>query len=138
VASALMGSPAQRRTKHPESGKRTRFALISCAMADLGATLLPRLAAVVGEANVLTAPADTEPYLVDWRGRYRGAARAVVRPASTEEIAAVVRICGEEGAAIVPQGGNTSMCGGATPRSADEVVVSLARMNRVRAVDADN
>ena len=107
-------------------------------MGDPGATLLSRLTAAVGESNVLTALADVEPYLVDWRGRYRGAARAIVRPSSTEEVAAVVRICGEEGAAIVPQGGNTSMCGGATPRSADEVVVSLTRMNRVRAIDVDN
>jgi FAD/FMN-containing dehydrogenase len=108
-------------------------------MADLGATLLPRLAAVVGEANVLTAPADTEPYLVDWRGRYRGAARAVVRPASTAEVSAVVQICADDGVAIVPQGGNTGMSGGATPRPAgDEIVVALARMNRVRALDAPN
>ena len=49
-------------------------------MGDPGATLLSRLTAAVGESNVLTAPADTEPYLVDWRGRYRGAARAIVRP----------------------------------------------------------
>jgi FAD/FMN-containing dehydrogenase len=108
-------------------------------MADLGATLLPRLAAVVGEANVLTSPADTEPYLVDWRGRYRGAARAVVRPASTAEVSAVVRTCADAGVAIVPQGGNTGLCGGATPRPAgDEIVVTLTRMNRVRALDAAN
>src|SRR6266550_1242427 len=115
------------------------FAIISCAMGDTGATLLPRLAAAVGESNVLTAPADTEPYLVDWRGRYRGAARAVVRPASTTEVSAVVRICGDEHVAIVPQGGNTGLCGGATPREADDaIVVSMTRMNRVRALDADN
>ena len=108
-------------------------------MGDPGATLHARLTAAVGESNVLTAPTDIEPYLVDWRGRYRGAARAVVRPASTEEVAAVVRICADEGVPIVPQGGNTSMCGGATPQSAgSEIVVSLARMNRVRAIDADN
>jgi FAD/FMN-containing dehydrogenase len=108
-------------------------------MRDTGATLLSRLTAAVGNANVLTAPTDTEPYLVDWRGRYRGAAQAIVRPASTEEVAAVVRICADEGAAIVPQGGNTSMCGAATPDpSGKEVVVSLARMNRIRALDRDN
>src|SRR5437764_9946720 len=134
VVSALIGSPA----RALRSGGGASFAIISCAMGDPGATLLSRLTAAVGESSVLTAPADTEPYLVDWRGRYRGAARAIVRPGSTEEVAAVVRICGEEGAAIVPQGGNTSMCGGATPRSVDEVVVSLARMNRIRAIDADN
>ena len=108
-------------------------------MRDTGATLLSRLTAAVGNSNVLTAPTDTEPYLVDWRGRYRGAAQAIVRPASTEEVAAVVRICGDEGAAIVPQGGNTSMCGAATPDpSGKEVVVSLARMNHIRALDRDN
>src|SRR5213595_3571038 len=108
-------------------------------MGDPGATLHARLTAAVGEANVLTAPADIEPYLVDWRGRYRGAARAVVRPASTMEVATVVRACGDERVAIVPQGGNTGLCGGATPRGyGGEVVVSMTRMNRIRALDADN
>src|SRR5437660_7274739 len=115
------------------------FAIISCAMGDPGATLLPRLAAAVGQSNVLTATTDTEPYLVDWRDRYRGVARAVVRPASTMEVSAVVRICGDEGVAIVPQGGNTGLCGGATPRETDDdIVVSMTRMNRVRGIDADN
>jgi len=108
-------------------------------MADGGATLLARLATIVGGANLLAATADVAPYVTDWRGRYRGAALAVVRPSSTAEVAAVVRACAEAGAPVVPQGGNTGLCGGATPRErGDEVVVSLARMNRVRSVDADN
>ncbi|MEO5763761.1 MAG: FAD-binding oxidoreductase [Casimicrobiaceae bacterium] len=108
-------------------------------MADSGATLLARLAAVVGASNVLTAPADTEAYLVDWRGRFHGAARAVVRPASVDEVAAVVRICAEAAVGIVPQGGNTGMCGGATPHAqGDEIVLVLSRLNRVRALDAAN
>ncbi|MET0204739.1 MAG: FAD-binding oxidoreductase [Casimicrobiaceae bacterium] len=108
-------------------------------MADSGATFHTRLAAVVGPTHVLTGPADTEPYLVDWRGRYRGAARAVVRPRTTEEVAAVVRVCAEAGVPIVPQGGNTGMCGGATPHAqGDEVVLALSRLNRVRTVDAAN
>ena len=108
-------------------------------MPDSGATLLARLASVVGSGHVLTAAADAAPYLVDWRGRYRGAARAVVRPASTAEVAAVVAACAEARAPVVPQGGNTGLCGGATPHpTGDEVVLSLARMNRIRAVDADN
>jgi len=102
-------------------------------------TLLDALRAAVGPAKVLTAPADTAPYLTDWRKRYTGRAQAVVRPASTAEVAAVVRACAEAGAPIVPQGGNTGLVGGGTPdASGQAVVVSLARMNRVRAVDADN
>jgi FAD/FMN-containing dehydrogenase len=108
-------------------------------MADPGATLPERLAGIVGGPHVLTAPADIEPYLADWRGRYRGAARAVVLPASTEEVAAVVRLCVAEGAPMVPQGGNTSLCGGATPDTRGrEIVVGLRRMSRVRAIDTAN
>jgi FAD/FMN-containing dehydrogenase len=108
-------------------------------MAEPDATLLARVASAVGPAHVLTAPADIEPYIVDWRGRYRGAALAVVRPASTEQVAAVVRLCAENGVPIVPQGGNTGMCGAATPGIAgDAVVLSLSRMNRVRGVDVAN
>jgi FAD/FMN-containing dehydrogenase len=99
--------------------------------------VLARLRAAIGDAQVLVEPADTAPYLGDWRGRYRGEAPCVVRPGSTDDVAAVVRICAEAGLAIVPQGGNTGLCGGATPIGG-EVVVSLVRLNRVRHVDADN
>ena len=108
-------------------------------MAEPGATLLARVAAIVGHAHVLSAPADVEPYLVDWRGRFRGAALAVVRPGTTAEVAGVVRACAKAGIAIVPQGGNTGMCGGATPRTATgEIVLSLGRMQRIRSVDIAN
>jgi FAD/FMN-containing dehydrogenase len=108
-------------------------------MADIRATLRARLDAAVGSAQVLSAPDDIAPYLTDWRGRYHGRAQAVVRPGSTSEVAAVVRACADARVPIVAQGGNTGQCGGATPdASGDAVVVSLARMNRVRAVDADN
>jgi FAD/FMN-containing dehydrogenase len=108
-------------------------------MMDNRATLEARLAAVVGAAHVLTAAADVAPYLTDWRGRFRGRARAVVRPQSTAEVAAVVAACAESGTPIVPQGGNTGQCGGATPdEGGTAVVVSLTRMNRVRGVDRDN
>ncbi len=107
-------------------------------MADPGATLRS-LAAAVGAPHVLTAAADVEPYLVDWRGRYRGAALAVVRPADTGQVAEVVRLCAAAGTPIVAQGGNTGMCGGATPDAGGkEVVLSLARLDRVRALDAAN
>ncbi|MCE7878640.1 MAG: FAD-binding oxidoreductase, partial [Betaproteobacteria bacterium PRO3] len=72
-------------------------------MADGGATLLSRLATIVGGANLLAATADVAPYVTDWRGRYRGAALAVVRPSSTAEVASVVRACAEAGAPVVPQ-----------------------------------
>ena len=108
-------------------------------MAESASPLLPALKAIVGDTHVLTATADVAPYLTDWRGRYHGQARAVVRPGSTAEVAAVVRTCAEAGVAVVPQGGNTGLCGGATPHAEGrEVVVSLARLNRVRAIDVDN
>ncbi|MBK5915411.1 FAD-binding oxidoreductase [Rhodocyclus purpureus] len=101
--------------------------------------LLARLAAIVGPAQVLTGAGDMAPALSDWRGRYRGAARCVVRPGTAAEVAAVVRACSEAGVPIVPQGGNTGLCGGATPgASGDAVVLSLARLNRIRAVDPAN
>jgi len=108
-------------------------------MADSAAPLLATLRAIVGDANVLTAAADVDPYVTDWRGRYHGRARAVVRPGSTAEVSAVVRSCGEHRVPIVPQGGNTGLCGGATPHdTGEEIVVSLARLARVRAIDAAN
>ena len=108
-------------------------------MAESGGPLLPALKAIVGEANTLTAEVDVAPYCVDWRERYRGRARAVVRPGSTAEVASVVRCCSEHGVPIVPQAGNTSLCGGATPHAdGGEVLISLARLNRVRGVDVDN
>jgi FAD/FMN-containing dehydrogenase len=108
-------------------------------MAELGATLHARLAAIVGDAHVLTAPADIAPFLVDWRDRYHGAAQAIAQPASTQEVAATVAACAAAGVPVVPQGGNTGMCGGATPDvSGNAVVVSLVRMNRVRAIDHKN
>ena len=108
-------------------------------MAESAAPLLSTLRAIVGETNVLTSDADVAPYVTDWRDRYHGRARAVVRPGTTAEVAAVVRCCAEHGVPIVPQGGNTGLCGGATPHeSGAEIVVSLARLARVRAIDAFN
>ena len=106
---------------------------------DIRATLRARLDAAVGAAQVLTTPADVAPFLTDWRGRFHGNALAAVRPGSTDEVAAVVRLCAELNVAIVPQGGNTGQCGGATPNDTDNaIVLLLSRMNRVRAIDPDN
>ena len=102
-------------------------------------SLLARFAEIVGAAHVLADGHDTEPFVTDWRKRYFGTALAVVRPAATAEVAAVVKACAETRTAIVPQGGNTGLCGGATPdASGTQIVLSLARMNRVRALDAIN
>jgi FAD/FMN-containing dehydrogenase len=101
------------------------------------ARLIVDLRAIVGERGLLTDPADTAPYAEDWRKLYRGRAPAVVRPADTQQVAAVVRACVAAGVGMVPQGGNTSMVGGAVPaEDGSEVVVSLGRLNRVRDVDA--
>ena len=98
--------------------------------------LLDRLHALLGPAGLHSAPEDLAPHLTDWRGLYRGRAPFLLRPASAAELADAVRLCAEAGAALVPQGGNTSMVGGATPdESGLQIPVSLARLNRVRDVD---
>jgi FAD/FMN-containing dehydrogenase len=102
-------------------------------------TLQKRLADIVGAAHVLTAAAETQPYLTDWRKQYSGPADCVVRPGSTEEVAAVVALCAGEGVAVVPQGGNTGLVGGSVPTGARrEVVLALGRMNRIRSLDRLN
>lgn len=94
------------------------------------------LITIVGPANVLTETTDLAPYLVEERGLFRGAALAVVRPGSTEEVAAVVKACAEAGVPVVPQGGNTGLCGGGVPHEdGHSVVVSTERLTRIRAVD---
>ena len=99
--------------------------------------LLKQLADIVGPDALLLDPADTAAYALEHRGNYPGKARAVVRPASTEEVAAVVRACAKAGARLIPQGGNTGLVGGSTPNaSGQEIVLSLRRMNRIRRVDA--
>jgi FAD/FMN-containing dehydrogenase len=103
-------------------------------------TLVSQLQSLLGPDAVLTAPADTAAYVEDWRGRYRGAACCVVLPSTTEQVSAVVRAARAQGVPVVPQGGNTSLCEGAVPRAegVPAVVVSLARMRRVRSVDVVN
>jgi len=108
-------------------------------MAEAAVPLLSSLKTIVGEANVLTEDADIAPFVTDWRDAFHGRARAVVRPGTTAEVASVVRCCAEHRAPLVPQGGNTSLCGGATPHAdGREIVLSLGRLTRVRAVDTAN
>jgi FAD/FMN-containing dehydrogenase len=102
-------------------------------------TLQERLADIVGGAHVLTAPEDTKPYFTDWRRQYSAAAECVVRPAATAEVARVVALCARENVAVVPQGGNTGLVGGSVPTGTRrEIVLALARMNRIRSLDPLN
>lgn len=93
----------------------------------------------LGPRAVVTDPSDIAPWLTDWRGRYHGKARAILSPASTEEVAAIVAIAARRKVPLVPQGGNTSMVGGATPPpDGSALILSLRRMNRVRSISAEH
>ena len=101
--------------------------------------VIGNIAGVVGAAGILTDPEAMAPFSTDWRKRYTGRPLAVVCPASAAETAAVVRVCAAERVGIVPQGGNTGLVGGATPdASGTQIVLSMMRMDRVRAVDVVN
>lgn len=98
--------------------------------------LLKALRTELGERGLLTEPSDVARYCVDWRGLYQGRTPAVMRPANTAEVAAAIHLCGEHGMAVVPQGGNTSMVGGAVPaEDGCQIVLSLERMRKVRDID---
>ncbi|MGF6774080.1 FAD/FMN-containing dehydrogenase [Paraburkholderia sp. GAS199] len=100
--------------------------------------LIEALRDIVGPAGLIDL-ADAEPLLTDWRGRYHGKARAIVRPASTAQVAGVLALCAEHDIPVVPQGGNTGLVGGATPsEDGTAVVLCLTRMNGVRKVDTGN
>jgi FAD/FMN-containing dehydrogenase len=102
---------------------------------DLRATL----AGLVGAEAVLTAPEDIAPYLIDHRRLYRGAAAAVVLPRDTAQVSRLLAWCQAERVPVVPQGGNTGYCGGATPdASGRALVLAMGRMRRIRQVDAPN
>jgi FAD/FMN-containing dehydrogenase len=106
---------------------------------NIAAGTLDRLRAIVGPHGYLDRPTDVEPFLVDHRKLYRGATALVLRPDSTDQVAAIMKLCNEARIGVVPVGGNTSYCGGATP-SADgsQIVLSLARMRRIRTLDPAN
>ena len=96
--------------------------------------LLDRLSAIVGQEHVLTDDALTLGYRTDWTGRWEGRTFAVVRPASTAEVADVVRACATAEISLVPQGGNTGLVGASVPANG-EVVLSLRRLNTIESVD---
>jgi FAD/FMN-containing dehydrogenase len=99
--------------------------------------LLAALRTAVGDRHCLTDPDLRASYEIDWTRRFSGSALAVVRPGSTQEVAAVMRACSAAGVCVVPQGGNTGLVGGSVPRGG-EVVLSLARLDAIEALDADS
>ncbi len=100
---------------------------------------LAQAARLLGDGAVKTAPSDLEPYCVDWRRRFFGKAAAILFPGSAELLAQTVQLANHYQIALVPQGGNTGLSGGATPdASGEQVIVSLLRLNRVREQDAVN
>jgi FAD/FMN-containing dehydrogenase len=99
--------------------------------------ILSRLADIVGERGVLSAAHDKDPYLREWRDLYRGETPLVLRPATVEQVSAILALANEERLAIVPQGGNTGLVGGQIPSArGDEILLSLDRMKAIRNVDA--
>jgi FAD/FMN-containing dehydrogenase len=97
------------------------------------------LARIVGEKACVTDRQALEPHVTEWRNVLHGRALGMVLPGNTAEVAAVVKLCLRVGVAIVPQGGNTGLCGGAIPdESGQQLILSLARMNRIRSIDPDD
>jgi FAD/FMN-containing dehydrogenase len=101
--------------------------------------LVDELRAIVGSSACQTDERELEPNLTEWRNMFHGKTLAMVSPGSTQEVSDVVRVCAAAGAGIVPQGGNTGLCGGAIPDdSGKQVLLSLAKLDRIRAIDADD
>ena len=97
------------------------------------------LRAAVGPGVLLDTPADTAPLLTDHRGLFRGRALAVAFPRNVSEVSRLLAWSHAERVGVVPQGGNTGYCGGATPdQSGLQLVIGLKRLNRIRQVDAAN
>lgn len=94
--------------------------------------------AIVGDSGLITTAQDINPYATDWRRAYQTNPLLVIRPATTMEVSRVVALCSTYNVAMVPQGGNTSLCGASVPKSNHEVVISMGRMNKIRAIDTLN
>ena len=101
--------------------------------------LLADFADAIGEEYVLSKDEDKAPYLTDWGKRFTGKALAILRPKNTSEVAALVKVCKRHQVPMVPQGGNTGLCGGATPdASGHAVVICLRRLNQIKSLDLEN
>ena len=105
----------------------------------IGQDIIDRFTALLGPKGVTTNADDIAPWVSDWRGRYHGAAAAIVSPDSTRLVAETVKLAAELSVPLVPQGGNTSMVGGATPPAdGSALILSLRRMNRIRSLSAND
>ena len=101
--------------------------------------LITQFSDILGKEYVLTQDQDKAPYLTDWRKRYVGKALAVLLPKTTIEVANIVKLCAANHVSIVPQGGHTGFCGGATPdETGQQVILNLKRMNQIREIDSAN
>jgi len=108
-------------------------------MTDGQAQLIAEAERRLGRKAVVTDPKEIEPWVTDWRGRVHGVAPAMLAPASTEEVAAIVRLASEYRVSLVPQGGNTGMAAGATPPAdGSALLLSMRRMNRIRSISAES
>lgn len=108
-------------------------------MSEGEAQLIEQAGRKLGPKAVITDPKEIEPWVTDWRGRVHGVSPAILAPASTEEVAEIVRLAAEHRVPLVPQGGNTGMAAGATPPAdGSAVLLSMRRMNRIRSISADN
>lgn len=106
---------------------------------SIPSSVIEALRRIVGPQGYLDQPTDLEPFLVDHRRLYRGATPLVLRPNSTEQVSAILKTCNDAGVGVVPVGGNTGYCGAATPSSdGSQIVLSLARMRRIRNIDPQN
>lgn len=105
-----------------------------------GITLLDALTQALGQDAILHSQADTAGYTEDWRGRYKGPALCIALPGNTQQVSDIVRLCNQHATPVLPQGGNTSLCGGSVPSSDGKppVIVNLSRMRKIRSVDAAN
>ena len=107
---------------------------------DVQKGLIAQLQAALGAGAVIVAEAEMEGYTEDWRGRFKAPAVCVVLPATTEQVALVVKACAAHGVPLLPQGGNTSLCGGAVPQKGGTppVILNLARMRQIRELNPSN
>jgi FAD/FMN-containing dehydrogenase len=102
-------------------------------------SILSEFESAIGKQYVLDKDEDKEPYLTDWGKHYTGKALAILKPANTAEVASLVKICNKHRISIVPQGGNTGLCGGATPdNTGDSVIILLFRLNQISNIDIQN